>query len=221
LTNEEAVPKKYVSVFSPLKQIDAKHLHLERQWNDLIELADTNLEYMSMNFGPYGYTPEILARRLDYYMTEDFRRKIYIAWYANQSFMFKIAEYRSTCLAALALSKRLRNQYTNEDVINLFDTLDMAPFQEIDCQKEAISPGNSVREMQLIYNFSSTSIHLEGSFIDGRFPFTLNIKPNEFSLLSHITQPIFNDNTRIIKLMEEGNCKTQYVSRKNGYLIIE
>ena len=221
LEKEELVPPKYDNIFSTLKQLARVPPHLERDWDEIIAKAEKDKEFLTMNFGPYGTAPEILAERLDYYLTEDFRNKIHMVWDRNQTYMFKVAEFRSLCFAALIQSKRLRAQLRTEEVKNLFKKLNMEPFQEIHCEETALSPGNSVRERQLVYNSSSTSIQLEGSFSDGRRPFVVKIESHDFIILDHFPQPIFNDYTRVIKKVEQGNCVSQYVSRKNGYLILE
>ena len=79
----------------------------------------------------------------------------------------------------------------------------------------------NIHRANTTFNFSPVAIQLKGSFIDGRWPFFHSIEPNSFIVLSHIPQPIHNDNTRVVELMSNGECETKYMSRKNSYLFIE
>ncbi|NET34370.1 MAG: hypothetical protein F6K19_20480 [Cyanothece sp. SIO1E1] len=216
---EEDVPARYSIVLSSLKQF--LNDELEKGWERTINMEEANQEFLAMKFGPYGRTPEALATRLDYYMTEDFRNRLSLVRDRNSQYLFKIAYYRSHCLATLAQIKRIRNQYTIREVKELFRELGMKPFQALNCDEEAIITEYNVRERHLVYNFSSDTIRLTENYIDSPRPFHYTIEPNGFRTFTFIPQPIFNDYTRIIKVLGEGDCKSKFVSRRNGYLFIE
>ena len=216
---EEDVPPRYSVVMATLKQF--RNDEVEDMWDRIINLEEVNQEFLAINFGPYGRTPEALATRLDYYMTEDFRNRLSLVRDRNAQYLFKIGLYRSHCLAALVQIKQIRNQYTISALKELFRELRMEPFQALNCEEEAISIDYDVRDRQLVYNFSSDTIRLTENYIDSPQTFYYTIEPNGFQVFTYFPQPIFNDYTRIIKLMGEGACRAKFVSRKNGYLFIE
>lgn len=219
LEAEEDVPAKYSVVLATLKQFE--YDGVKKTWDRILDLHEANQEFLVMKFGPYGRAPEALAKRLDYYMTEDFRNRLSFVRDRNSVYLFIVAAYRSRCLATLAQIKRIRNQYTIRELKALYKELGMEPFQELNCEEEVISTEHNVRERHLVYNFSSDTIRLTERYIDSQRPFHYTIEPGGFRVFTHVPQPIFNDYTRIIKLMGEGDCRSKFVSRKNGYLFIE
>ena len=223
LIKEESVPTKYKEVLSSIKDLKALMDEMNQDLDALDQNVNENFQYMTEKFGPYKKDSVSLAGRLDYYMTDEFKNKLNYMNIKREAYMFKIAHYRSISLWILTQLKFIKSQASTSQIISLFDRLNMIPFSKVDCHQESLSDEWAVRERFPILNLSDNEIRLKVGFQDDTESTIHILKPNEFFVTIPEAKPIDEDYTRTIEITKPNNdsCMIKYLSRKNGYLIIE
>ena len=223
IEKEELVPEKYVELLPEAKAINNLEIELDRIFEDISDKTEDNITYITMNY-PAGYKQDsaLLERRINQFLTDEvYKKRVYLSWTNFQQTRNRIAFYRATALGMLGRMKRIRNNYDASQIKQLYQELEMIPFQQFACQDPIIEYEKNARESHLIANLSPRTINFSIMYLDEFQKRERTLQANEFRVFGSAFRGIRGAYNWVIEIKKEGGCQEKYVTRKNGYLIIE
>jgi len=224
--NEKIVPKQLKPVIKSIKQLQGRHLELEDTWSNLDENISNNHNYFSNFIWLTKYDSISNIQRMEYMLKDKaYQIRALAYWSKTQNFADKISRYRAQTMATLAKIKRIRDNYSNQDLHNLFQKLKMKPFQAYSCNtsKANLKALKTLRSSELYGNLTSDTIYLtltnnEGHEVDDMvlMPFEIGTQNN-----SQYFGVNGDNNTFVTVTDKNGKCINTFGAVHNGYLLIE
>lgn len=223
LMNEESLPNRYNKILGSIKILNTRLENLNQDFNVLDEVISEYHQYIVENLGPYKTDKNSLSKRLEYYLTDDFKNKLSYANVKKELYMFKIADYRSHSLWILTQLLLIEDRESISNIDSLFANLNLTPFPQVECNGEISNSESAVRQTHPIFNFTDKEIKLNIGFKDEEQSILYSVKPDDFMTIPPDFKPMNEDHTRVIKVLnnDNGHCIAKYFSRKNGYLILK
>ena len=221
--NEEMVPEKYLELISDAKVLHTLEIELDRLYEEIRRKQGDNLAYITLNSSS-GYKQDSVSReaRINYFLSDEvYKNRVYLAWVSVQAKRNRISVYRATALGMLGRMKHIRNNYDAKQISQMYEELDMIPFQQFDCQDPIIEYEKNARESHLIVNLTPKAINFGAKYMDEHQPRERTLQPYQFRVIRSMYKGLEGAYNWEIEIKKEGSCVEKYVTRKNSYLIIE
>jgi hypothetical protein len=146
-------------------------------------------------------------------------------WVMTQNYYDKISRYKAETMATLATIKRIRDEYSSENIDDLFQNNGMAPFVEYPCDinQKDIKSLKSLRSSELFGNYTQDTLQLYLTNNKGQYVNSFILPPSTFrSIPGSEYFGIDGDNNVFVEVQDQnGACIKKYGETHNGYLLIK
>jgi len=225
LLKEELVPLKYEEILHYAKLITLRKRD-ESQTNLFYQEAyKNNVDYYSINYS-WARKRDSLAieERIDYYLNdENYKNRVYNYWVKTNNLNRRVVDHRALSMALLGKMKILRNGYSANELIVLYNSLGMKPFDILNCKSpySKIKKRKQIRQSSMVANLQKNTLHLEIKDRMGNLKRKLKIDPGQFTNVLNGWNGPEADHFRIFELIENDKCLQRYAQEVNGYLILD
>ena len=225
LEEEKIVSPKFKPIIHSLKRVQERHEALKETWTNLEEYIDKITYYFEDYPWMVKYDSISTMQRTQFMLNnQGYKNKVMIYWAMSQNFYDKITRYRMESMAALATLKRVKNDFTNEQIKTLFNDFEMSPFVEYKCdvQEKELKSLKALRSSELLGNLSNKTVNLKITNHVGQSVTNYELKPFEIRALMSSYFGIDGDNNLLVERQDENsNCISKFGAFQNGYLLIE
>ena len=225
VADEKLASPKYKPIIQALKKLQLRRETLNETWTNLEEYIDQTTYYFEDYPWTVKYDSISSMQRTQFMLTnQGYKNKVMLYWAISQNYLDKMTRFRSENMSALATLKRVKYDFTTNQIKQMYDEFGLIPYKEYKCdikQKELPSL-KSLRTSMLIGNLSDTIVKLKITNNIGQTIGAAKLLPNEMSTLFTEYFGIDGDYNHLIESLDEnGNCLQKYGATENGYLIIE
>ena len=226
IEKEEFVPIKYNNLISYAKIISedyaVRYIEVKTEENEILK---ENMDFITFSI-PTALKQDsaTMAAKINFYTTNEiYKSRVSRTWLARNFVRRIISSTRYQSIAMLIELKRIRSDFGVSQMRELFFSLEFEPFQELNCQETPRRKEKNLEEPYVLINLSNTPKKLRVTYLDGYQTDSpiVNLGLNEIKPCINQYRGMGEEYTRTIEVLNEGKCIKKYVSRKNGYLIIE
>jgi hypothetical protein len=225
LIKEELVPLKYYEILHYAKLITLRKRDEVQTTQFYQEAYKNNVDYFSMNFS-WARKRDSLAieQRIDYYLnSENYKNRVYNYWVKSNNMNRRVVDHRALSLALLGKMKILREGYSAIDLIKLFNSIGMKPFDKLNCESQysELKTKKQIRQSSMVANLQKKTAYIAVKDRMGNYIRELHIEPGQFITVLNGWNGPEADHFRVYELIENDECIQRYGQVINGYLILD
>lgn len=222
---EESVSSRYAPVIIAAKELRRTSSYDENTWIAVRDQRYKNMEFLASNFLWFVKSDSAsMKERYQYFTTDaDYKKRVADYWFKTAHMALTTQYHRSLCLKTLGIIKKIRYQYNTDQLRQLYNSLGMNSFVEIECNEaiERNTEDKSPPERILIGNLSKEAGQVWIKDADGQLIEKRDLNPQEYRIFQEYHSAIDVDYFTVIEWHQKGNCVKKYVESRNGYLLID
>ena len=221
--DEKLASPKYKPIVQALKKLQLRKETLNKTWTNLEEYIDQTTYYFEGYPWMIKYDSISSIQRSKFMLTnQGYKNKVMLYWAISQNYLDKMTRFCSENMSALATLKRVKYNFTNNQVKQVFDDFGLIPYTDYNCdikQKELPSL-KSLRTSMLMGNLTERTVKLKITNNIGQPIGVIELMPNEIGASWTEYFGIDGDNNQLIESLDEnGNCIQKFGATENGFLI--
>ena len=228
LDKEEELPSQHTPIINIAKDIEKRISSFDETYKHLNDVnIQENFEFLANHIPTYIKRDSVTtATKIDFYLkSESYKSKVSRNWSITNRLARQVAHLRLLSIKMLINIKSRKKSMSSSEIKELLESFDFLPFHEVSCQDNATSSERNREEPYLVINLSETTVNLHNAFIDNpdNYIFTREVAPFEIRHIPQTYRGIDGEYAQIVTQHDpnKSECMKKYVSRKNGYIIIE
>lgn len=226
LDKEEELPIKYKHFLSVAKAIEKRMISFDYDYNQLKDNTRQNTDFLAEHIPAYiRRDSATTAAKIDFYLnSEIYKTKVSRNWSLRTRLFIHVSHIRFLLTKMLIEVKSFKEKMSTSEIRELLNSLNFLQIHEVNCKDNVSGNKRSIGKPFLLLNSTENPIKLSITYLDGfNQPSSLEIEPLEIRYIPSMYRGIDGDHTQLViqKSANESGCMKKFVSRKNGYLIIE
>ena len=228
LDKEAELSSQYILILNMAKEMEERVSVFDETYKHLNDVnIPENFNFLADHIPTYIKTdPITTANKIDLYLkSESYKAKVSHNWSISNRLARNIAHLRFLSTKMLIELKSRKERMSSSEIKELLESLHFLPFYEVGCQEIATSDERNREEPYFVINLTETTVQLRNAFIDKPENYVLpqELAPFEIIKLPSTYRGIDGEYGLVViqSAPNKNECMKKFVSRKNGYLIIE
>ncbi len=222
---EESIPSSYTRVINAAKELRRTSSYDENTWIAVRDQRYKNLEFLATSFLWFVKTDSSsIEKRYHYFLNDpDYKKRVANYWFKISHMALTTHYHRRLSLKTLGIIKTLRYDYNVDQLRQLYNSLGVNSYVQIDCKNETWRNSNYISppERILIGNLSNQPGQIWIKDVNGQLIEKKELDTQEYYIYQEFISGIDVDFFTVIEWHQNGHCAKKFIETRNGYLLLD